>query len=119
MEIGESSHPRRPTRQIMVGDVPVGGGAPVTVQSMTITKTADHEATLEQIYALAGAGADLVRCTCNEDFSITCEETEDCADCEYEGDGYKIGQTWPAGDGCNICQCEAKGSYSCTETACN
>ncbi|MBA2438362.1 MAG: flavodoxin-dependent (E)-4-hydroxy-3-methylbut-2-enyl-diphosphate synthase, partial [Acidimicrobiia bacterium] len=33
---------------------------------MTITKTADHEATLEQIYALAGAGADIVRCTCND-----------------------------------------------------
>lgn len=49
----------------MVGSVPVGGGAPVTVQSMTVTRTADHEATLAQIYALAGAGADIVRCTCN------------------------------------------------------
>jgi len=58
---------RRPTRQIRVGDVPVGGGAPVTVQSMTTTKTADAEATLSQIYALAAAGADLVRCTCNEE----------------------------------------------------
>jgi (E)-4-hydroxy-3-methylbut-2-enyl-diphosphate synthase len=47
--------------------VAVGGDAPITVQSMTITKTADHEATLEQIYALAGAGADIVRCTCNEE----------------------------------------------------
>ncbi len=51
----------------MVGDVPVGGGSPVTVQSMTVTKTADHEATLQQIYALAAAGADIVRCTCNEE----------------------------------------------------
>ena len=50
----------------MVGDVAVGGGAPVTVQSMTITKTADYEATLQQIYALAGAGADIVRSTCNK-----------------------------------------------------
>ncbi|MGD0391660.1 MAG: flavodoxin-dependent (E)-4-hydroxy-3-methylbut-2-enyl-diphosphate synthase [Acidimicrobiales bacterium] len=58
---------RRPTRQIRVGDVAVGGGAPVTVQSMTTTKTADAEATLSQIYALAAAGADLVRCTCNEE----------------------------------------------------
>ena len=49
----------------MVGSVPVGGGAPVTVQSMTVTRTADHEATLAQIYALAGAGADIVRCPCN------------------------------------------------------
>jgi (E)-4-hydroxy-3-methylbut-2-enyl-diphosphate synthase len=66
MELGASSYPRRLTRQIMVGDVPVGGGAPITVQSMTITKTADVEATLQQIYALAAAGADIVRCTCNE-----------------------------------------------------
>src|SRR6187399_3531978 len=66
MEIGESSFPRRKTRQVMVGNVPVGGGAPITVQSMTITKTADVEGTLQQIYALAAAGADIVRCTCNE-----------------------------------------------------
>ncbi|HWE70931.1 MAG TPA: flavodoxin-dependent (E)-4-hydroxy-3-methylbut-2-enyl-diphosphate synthase [Acidimicrobiales bacterium] len=57
---------RRPTRQIQVGGVPVGGGAPVTVQSMTTTKTADVEGTLSQIYSLAAAGADIVRCTCNE-----------------------------------------------------
>jgi (E)-4-hydroxy-3-methylbut-2-enyl-diphosphate synthase len=57
---------RRPTRQIKIGKVLVGGGAPVSVQSMTITKTADVEGTLSQIYALAGAGADIVRCTCNE-----------------------------------------------------
>ena len=50
----------------MVGDVPVGGGAPITVQSMTTTKTADVEGTLQQIYALAAAGCDIVRCTCNE-----------------------------------------------------
>ncbi|MEI8391366.1 MAG: flavodoxin-dependent (E)-4-hydroxy-3-methylbut-2-enyl-diphosphate synthase [Actinomycetes bacterium] len=57
---------RRPSRQIMVGKVPVGGGAPISVQSMTITKTADVEGTLQQIYALAAAGCDIVRCTCNE-----------------------------------------------------
>src|SRR5262249_27973582 len=61
-----ASHPRHKTRQIMVGKVPVGGDAPITVQSMTTTKTADVEATLQQIYALAAAGADIVRCTCNE-----------------------------------------------------
>lgn len=49
----------------MVGGVPVGGGAPITVQTMTVTKTADHERTLQQIYAVAAAGADIVRCTCN------------------------------------------------------
>src|SRR5580698_9430104 len=57
---------RRETRQIHVGNVAVGGDSPITVQSMTTTKTADAEATLQQIYALAGAGADIVRCTCNE-----------------------------------------------------
>jgi len=57
---------RRPSRQIKVGSVAVGGGAAVSVQSMTITKTADVDGTLAQIYALAAAGADIVRCTCNE-----------------------------------------------------
>ena len=60
------SFQRRTTRQITVGKVPVGGGAPITVQSMTTTKTADVEGTLQQIYALAAAGCDIVRCTCNE-----------------------------------------------------
>ena len=64
---GELLSPRRPTRQISVGGVAVGGGAPITVQSMTTTKTADVDGTLEQIYDLAAAGADLVRCTCNEE----------------------------------------------------
>jgi len=50
----------------MVGNVAVGGDAPITVQSMTTTKTADVEGTLQQIYSLAAAGADIVRCTCNE-----------------------------------------------------
>src|SRR3954454_9621112 len=59
--------PRRVTRQIKVGSVAVGGAAPVTVQSMTTTKTADVDGTLAQIYALSGAGADIVRCTCNEE----------------------------------------------------
>src|SRR5712691_3219138 len=58
---------RRPTRQLMVGSVAVGGDALVSVQSMTTTKTADVDGTLAQIYALAAAGADIVRCTCNEE----------------------------------------------------
>jgi (E)-4-hydroxy-3-methylbut-2-enyl-diphosphate synthase len=49
----------------MVGSVKVGGDAPVSVQSMTTTKTHDVDGTLSQVYALAGAGADLVRITCN------------------------------------------------------
>ncbi len=60
------SFERRATRQIYVGSVPVGGAAPVTVQSMTTTKTADVDATLAQVYALSGAGADIVRITCND-----------------------------------------------------
>ena len=52
---------RRPTRQVKVGGVAIGGDAPVSVQSMTTTDTADAAATLAQIRALAEAGADLVR----------------------------------------------------------
>ena len=61
---------RRPTRALTLAHpshpVTVGGGAPVSVQSMTTTKTADVEGTLQQVYALFGAGADIVRCTCND-----------------------------------------------------
>lgn len=57
---------RKITNQIQVGSVAVGGDAPVSVQSMTTTKTADVDATLAQVYALAGAGADIVRITCND-----------------------------------------------------
>src|ERR687888_540033 len=49
-------------KQIMVGGVPIGGGAPVAVQSMTKTETADFDATMKQIRAIADAGGDLVRC---------------------------------------------------------
>src|SRR3954463_222811 len=63
----QQRYERRVTKQILVGKVPVGGGAPVTVQSMTTTKTADVDGTLAQIYSLAAAGCDIVRCTCNEE----------------------------------------------------
>ena len=66
MDAGALTFPRRETRQVMVGTVAVGGGAPVSVQSMTTTKTADVDGTLQQIYALAAAGCDIVRCTCND-----------------------------------------------------
>ena len=52
---------RRKTRQIMVGDVAVGGDAPISVQSMTNTETCDVEATLDQITRLVNAGVDIVR----------------------------------------------------------
>ncbi|MEE6261011.1 flavodoxin-dependent (E)-4-hydroxy-3-methylbut-2-enyl-diphosphate synthase [Plantactinospora sonchi] len=53
--------PRRSSRQIMVGSVPVGGGAPVSVQSMTTTLTADVNTTLQQIAELTASGCQIVR----------------------------------------------------------
>ena len=55
---------RRKSRQIMVGNVPVGGDAPISVQTMTNTLTHDIPATLKQIQACADAGADIVRVSC-------------------------------------------------------
>ena len=52
---------RRPSRQIHVGNVAVGGDAPISVQSMTNTNTLDVEATVGQIQQLEKAGADIVR----------------------------------------------------------
>lgn len=52
---------RRKTRQISIGNVKIGGGAPISVQSMTNTKTTDTEATVAQIKALQDAGCDIVR----------------------------------------------------------
>ena len=56
---------RRKSTQVMVGNVPVGGGAPIVVQSMTNTDTADIEATIEQVDQLHLAGSELVRLTVN------------------------------------------------------
>lgn len=53
--------PRKITRQVMVGNVPVGGGAPISVQSMTTTQTSNVDATLQQIAELTAAGCDIVR----------------------------------------------------------
>ncbi|WP_334127941.1 flavodoxin-dependent (E)-4-hydroxy-3-methylbut-2-enyl-diphosphate synthase [Sneathiella sp.] len=60
---------RRKSRQIFVGNVPVGGDAPITVQSMTNTLTSDAKATIEQILALEAAGADMVRVSCPDEAS--------------------------------------------------
>ena len=60
---------RRKCRQIRVGAVPVGGDAPITVQSMTNTLTADVVATIAQVRALAEAGADIVRVSCPDEES--------------------------------------------------
>src|SRR5437763_11014478 len=53
---------RRKTRQIQLGSVKLGGGAPITVQSMTKTDTRDVQATLLEIWSLEAAGCDIVRC---------------------------------------------------------
>ncbi len=60
---------RRKSRQIMVGSVPVGGDAPITVQTMTNTLTSDAPATIKQIQAAAEAGADIVRVSCPDEAS--------------------------------------------------
>ncbi|HIX66697.1 MAG TPA: flavodoxin-dependent (E)-4-hydroxy-3-methylbut-2-enyl-diphosphate synthase [Candidatus Anaerostipes excrementavium] len=54
---------REQTRKVSIGDVTIGGGSPVAIQSMTNTKTEDVEATVKQILALEKAGCDIVRCT--------------------------------------------------------
>ena len=55
---------RRQSRQIMVGNVPVGGDAPITVQTMTNTPTSDAKATIDQIRRCEEAGADIIRVSC-------------------------------------------------------
>ena len=55
---------RRQSRQIMVGDVPIGGDAPIAVQTMTNTITGDAKATIEQIRRAEEAGADIIRVSC-------------------------------------------------------
>ena len=60
---------RRPSRKIRVGSVEVGGDAPITVQSMTNTLTADAAATIAQVRALEEAGADIVRVSCPDEES--------------------------------------------------
>ena len=57
-------------KQIDVGGVKIGGGAPVAVQSMTKTETADFDATMKQIHAIAEAGGDLVRCAVPRDDDV-------------------------------------------------
>ena len=60
---------RRKSRRIMVGNVPVGGDAPITVQTMTNTLTSDAAATIAQIQRCVAAGADIVRVSCPDEAS--------------------------------------------------
>ena len=61
--------PRRKSRQIMIGSVPVGGDAPISVQTMTNTLTIDAKATIDQIKRCEDAGADIVRVSCPDEDS--------------------------------------------------
>ena len=61
MQIDRYPAPRRETRQVLVGGLAIGGGAPITVQSMTKTATADIDATVVQVFALQQAGCHLIR----------------------------------------------------------
>jgi (E)-4-hydroxy-3-methylbut-2-enyl-diphosphate synthase len=60
---------RRKSRKIMVGNVPVGGDSPITVQTMTNTLTSDAKATIDQVRRAAEAGADIVRVSCPDEES--------------------------------------------------
>ncbi|MDP3174999.1 MAG: flavodoxin-dependent (E)-4-hydroxy-3-methylbut-2-enyl-diphosphate synthase [Phenylobacterium sp.] len=66
---------RRPTRKIRVGSVEVGGDAPITVQSMTNTLTADAAATIDQVRQLEEAGCDIVRVSCPDETSTAALST--------------------------------------------
>ncbi|MGP9813163.1 flavodoxin-dependent (E)-4-hydroxy-3-methylbut-2-enyl-diphosphate synthase [Rhodopseudomonas sp. NSM] len=80
--------PRHQTTQVMVGDIAVGGGAPIVVQSMTNTDTADIEGTIRQVAALARAGSEMVR--------ITVDREEAAAAVPHIRDGLrKLGLTTP------------------------
>src|SRR5918998_1734128 len=63
------------SRQIMVGGVPIGGGAPVAVQTMTKTETANLQATMDQIRKVADAGADIVRVAVPRDRDVAALRT--------------------------------------------
>ncbi len=65
--VKDTPFPRKNTRRLMVGSVPVGGGAPISVQSMTTTKTHDIGSTLQQIAELTASGCDIVRVACPTD----------------------------------------------------
>jgi (E)-4-hydroxy-3-methylbut-2-enyl-diphosphate synthase len=66
---------RRESRRIHVGDVPIGGGAPIAVQTMTNTLTSDAQATIAQVRAATEAGADIVRVSCPDEESTAALKT--------------------------------------------
>jgi (E)-4-hydroxy-3-methylbut-2-enyl-diphosphate synthase len=71
---------RKKTRRIMVGGVAVGDGAPISVQSMTNTKTDDVTATVRQIQQLAQAGCEIVRVAVPDQIGGGCHRPDQSAD---------------------------------------
>ena len=63
---------RKMTRRVIVGDVPVGGGEPIPVQSMTTTKTHDLDATMREVERLEEAGCQIIRITVPDKKSYDC-----------------------------------------------
>jgi len=96
---------RRVSRRVLVGDVAVGGGAPIMVQSMTNTDTADADATARQVEALARAGSEVVRITVNSPEAAAqvahIRERLDAADCavplvgDFHYNGHKLLRDYP------------------------
>ena len=75
--------PRHKTVPVQVGGVTVGGGAPIVVQSMTNTDTADVEATVRQVAALARAGSEMVRVTVDRDEAAAAFRTSRSGSCAW------------------------------------
>ncbi len=100
-----SAVPRRASRQVLVGGVAIGGDAPIVVQSMTNTDTADAEATVRQVLDLARAGSELVRITVNSPEAAaqvaTIREKLDTAGCsvplvgDFHFNGHRLLKQYP------------------------
>jgi (E)-4-hydroxy-3-methylbut-2-enyl-diphosphate synthase len=100
-----SISPRKITHQVLVGNVKVGGGAPIVVQSMTNTDTADVNATVKQIIELATAGSELVRITVNSEEAASAvaaiSEQLHAKDCfvpiigDFHFNGHKLLEKYP------------------------
>ena len=83
---------RRKSRQIMVGNVPVGGDAPISVQTMTNTPTENVGATIDQIRRCEEAGADLIR--------VSCPDTESTAALGQIVRAARCSSRWPRSTHC-------------------
>ena len=106
MPINSLSANRRGTRQVRVGNIVIGGSAPIVVQSMTNTDTADIDATVKQVAALAQAGSELVRITVNSPEAAAAvariRERLDALDCtvpligDFHYNGHRLLTQYPA-----------------------